>query len=129
MSANSVASIESGADASVCLCKNGASYTDTTADVLKFRTSGGVSYFDPSVSGEVRAGSATNLFHTVYATNGVKTSSDRNLKENIKYLKYDGINPLATTSDDITTKDLLDFITNSYRLATYNYKNQNECYI
>ncbi|MPN46073.1 hypothetical protein SDC9_193653 [bioreactor metagenome] len=86
-----------------------ASYTDSNADVLRFRTSGGNSYFDAGVSGQVRLGSATNYWNVVYATGGVNTGSDRTLKENIVYL------------DDSNMYDFYNFIKNDYVLAKYNY--------
>ena len=57
----------------------------------------------------------------IVATKGVSTSSDRTLKENIKYLEYSNINTLAETDDSITINECLDFINNDYLLATYNY--------
>ena len=111
----------------VLACNNqNINYTGDSAGRIRFRNSSGNYYFDPHASNAVRLGSTSYLWNVVYATNGVKTSSDRNLKENIKYLKYDGVNPLATTSDEITTKDLLEFITNDYLLATYNYIGQDD---
>lgn len=59
----------------------------------------------------------------IVAPKGVTTSSDRALKENIKYLNYSNINPLAETDDGITINECLDFVNNDYMLATYNYIN------
>lgn len=63
---------------------------------------------------------------TVYAVNGCTTTSDRTLKENIQYLNYDNLNTKAITDDNISTQDCLDFITNDYLLATYNYPSDNK---
>lgn len=57
----------------------------------------------------------------IVAPKGVTTSSDRALKENVKYLNYDNINTLAETDDGITINECLDFVNNDYLLATYNY--------
>jgi hypothetical protein len=57
----------------------------------------------------------------IVAPKGVTTSSDRAVKENIKYLNYDNINTLAETDDSITINECLDFVNNDYLLATYNY--------
>lgn len=111
----------------VLACDNAnISYTGDIPSRIRFRSSGGSYYFDPHQSGTVRNGSATYLWNVVYATNGVKTSSDRNSKENIKYLDYEELNPAAPIENDITTKDLLNFITNDYLLAIYNYVGQND---
>lgn len=59
----------------------------------------------------------------IVAPKGVTTSSDRAVKENIKYLNYSNINTLAETDDSITINECLDFVNNDYLLATYNYIN------
>lgn len=59
----------------------------------------------------------------IIAPKGVTTSSDRAVKENIKYLNYSNINTLAETDDSITINECLDFVNNDYLLATYNYIN------
>ena len=61
-----------------------------------------------------------------YALNGCETGSDRTIKENIQYLHYDNINARTIKNNNITTKDCLDFITNDYLLATYNYISDNK---
>ena len=67
-----------------------------------------------------------NINRDYLVTLDVKTSSDRTLKENIEYLHYDNMNNQARTTNNITTSACLDFITNDYLLATYNYKNDEE---
>jgi hypothetical protein len=57
----------------------------------------------------------------IIAPGGTATSSDRALKENIKYLDYSNINTLAEIDDSITINECLDFVNNDYLLATYNY--------
>ena len=74
-------------------------------------------YNPTSTSGGIRLGSTNGFWNVVYATNGVKTSSDRTLKENIDYL--DG-------NSSIDYDDLYNFIKNDYSLATYNYIGESE---
>ena len=54
------------------------SYTGNSAGRIRFRKSSGNYYFDPHMTNAVRLGSTNYLWNVVYATNGVKTSSDRN---------------------------------------------------
>lgn len=70
-------------------------------------------------------GTGSYMWNVVYAINGVKTSSDRTMKENIKYL--DNVsNHYVDVTNELTTKKLLDFIVNDYALTTYNYIGSNE---
>ena len=70
---------------------------------------------------DIYLGTKNYSWKTCYAINGVSTTSDRTVKENIQYLDYNNLNTRAITNNNITTKDCLDFITNDYLLATYNY--------
>lgn len=70
---------------------------------------------------DIHLGTKNYSWHTCYAKNGVNTTSDRTAKENIQYLNYDNINTKSIINNSITTNDCLDFITNDYLLATYNY--------
>jgi hypothetical protein len=88
---------------------------------VQLRTSSGNAYFNPANEGLTRLGSATYLWNVCYAKEGVKTSSDRTLKENIEYLHYDNMNNRAKSTSNITTSDCLKFITEDYLLSTYNY--------
>ena len=74
-------------------------------------------YNPTSSSGGIRLGSTSGFWNVVYATNGVKTSSDRSLKENINYLNKES---------SINYDDLYNFIKNDYALATYNYIGESE---
>ena len=58
----------------------------------------------------------------------ISSTSDRTLKENIKYLDYNNINSKARTieNDDITLDDMYNFINNDYMLANYNYIGEEE---
>lgn len=112
----------------------GADYIQTTSNFtidgngcrVRYYKSGENYYMAPDETNKVRNGSATYLWNVVYSVNGVKTSSDRNSKENIKYLDYEEINQAVTIENNITTKDLLSFIINDYLLATYNYIGQDD---
>ena len=70
---------------------------------------------------DILCGTSNYPWKKVYAQSGCETTSDRTEKENIQYLSYDNINTLADINDTITTNECLDFITNDYLLATYNY--------
>ena len=97
--------------------------SNSTASVycIRFDTVDSNAYFRPTTDNGTRCGSSANRWSTVYSAGGVSTSSDRRLKENIKYLEYENINVNVETTNEISTKDCLDFITNDYIMATYNY--------
>ena len=67
-----------------------------------------------------------NMHNYRIYNSSVTSSSDRTLKENIKYLNYQNINPNASTidEDDISLDDMYNFINNDYLLASYNYINE-----
>ena len=75
---------------------------------------------------DIYCGTKNYQWYICYALNGCETGSDRTLKENIQYLNYDNLNTRAITNNNITTQDCLDFITNDYLLATYNYISDNK---
>ena len=70
---------------------------------------------------DIMLGTKSYSWNICYAKSGVNTTSDRTMKENIQYLNYNHINEKTIRNNNITTKDCLDFITNDYLLATYNY--------
>ena len=72
---------------------------------------------------DIYLGTKNYSWKICYATSGVNTNSDRTVKENIQYLDYNNtnMNVKAMRNHNISTKDCLDFITNDYLLATYNY--------
>ena len=75
------------------------------------------------ISGIVNLGSTTERFKQLYTTTTPNVSSDKNLKENIKYI--DDINTLS--SEEVITKDnCYDFVKDELRLAEYNMKNDEE---
>ena len=76
-------------------------------------------YNPTSTSGGIRLGAENGLWNIVYAKNGVATSSDRTLKENIKYLDAD--NPNATRSTNFTEEDLYNFVKDDLMMAEYNF--------
>ncbi|WP_434796617.1 hypothetical protein [Terrisporobacter vanillatitrophus] len=88
-------------------------YTGTIASRIRYRSSSGNYYFDPHENGTVRLGSTTYSWNIVYSKNGVSTTSDRNYKENIKYVNKD-----ATC---FSNADMYKFMKDDYLLAQYNY--------
>lgn len=64
-----------------------------------------------------------NMHNYKIYNSSITSSSDRTLKENIKYLNYQNVNPRAVTIDeeDISLDDMYNFINNDYMLASYNY--------
>jgi hypothetical protein len=57
----------------------------------------------------------------VYSSNGVSTSSDRTLKENINYVRMG--------ETEINYDDMYNFVKDDLELATYNYVNSGEKHI
>jgi hypothetical protein len=66
-------------------------------------------------------GASSYRWRTVYSANGVSTTSDRTLKENIKYVR--------TGETEINYNDMYNFVKNDLELATYNYINSEERHI
>ena len=77
-------------------------------------------YFYPDSDGHWALGKSGYRWSNLYTKN-ITNSSDRNLKENIKYL-----NTTATNFKDtsITTNDLYNFVKDNLKLATYDYKTE-----
>lgn len=72
----------------------------------------------PVMNGTVNLGDGNYRWSTVYSVAGVNASSDRSLKENIKY-----VNSKARSADQITYSDMYNFVKDDLGLAEYNYKN------
>lgn len=77
-------------------------------------------YFRPGYNGQAILGHPAKMFNKVYAVNGVSSSSDRTLKENIKYLNTT-TNPNCRIANDITELDLYNFVKNDLITAIYNF--------
>lgn len=77
-------------------------------------------YFRPGNNSEIRLGRPTQMWNTVYAVNGVSSSSDRTLKENIQYLATTE-NAKATVSEDLTELDLYNFVKDDLVTAKFNF--------
>jgi hypothetical protein len=71
----------------------------------------------PQSNGAVNLGDGNYRWSTVYSVAGINASSDRSLKENIKY-----INSKARSADQITYSDMYNFVRDDLGLAEYNYK-------
>ncbi|MBC5997978.1 hypothetical protein EAI30_13685 [Romboutsia ilealis] len=78
-------------------------------------------FFRP-VTGEqdINNGSPSFRWKGIYTVNSVNASSDRRLKENVKYIE-EVPNVRAATTDEITTKDMYDFVNNDLYIARYNF--------
>lgn len=78
-------------------------------------------FFRP-VTGEqdINNGSPSFRWKGIYTVNSVNASSDRTLKENIKYIE-EVPNVKAATTNEITTKDMYDFVNNDLYIARYNF--------
>lgn len=101
-------------------CMDANPNSDSSGKIEYYRDSYNNYVFRPTSSGAVYNGSASLMWHTVYSTNGVKTSSDRTKKENIRYFDY-GTNPGTIKETNFTLNNLLNFIISDYELTTYNY--------
>ena len=78
-------------------------------------------YIKPYNNGSIDLGASEYRWRTVYSANGVSTTSDRTLKENIKYVR--------TGDTEINYDDMYNFVKNDLELATYNYTNSGEKHI
>ena len=88
--------------------------------VIARTLSGTTGYFNPSDNGKVRLGSSSHRWNVLYSSAACNISSDRNLKENIKYIDDGHINSAAKTDDNITLDDMYSFVRDELGLATYN---------
>ena len=101
--------------------------TGSNTDRLRFCQIGDNKYFMPdydatSATVGVRLGASGHMWSTVYAKGGVNTGSDRTIKENIRYLNADNVN--AVQSEDLTEKDLYNFVKDDLIVAEYNFKGE-----
>lgn len=78
-------------------------------------------YIRPKNNGSIDMGASSYRWRTVYSANGVSTTSDRTLKENIKYVR--------TGETEIDYNDMYKFVKDDLELATYNYINSDEKFI
>lgn len=92
-------------------CGGNTSSSNTSS--VEFITISGNGYFRPTVTDVTRLGSAQQLWNIVYSKGGVNTTSDRNSKENIKYIHKN--------DTCFSNEDMYKFMKNDYLLAQYNY--------
>ena len=78
-------------------------------------------YIRPHNNGSLDLGASEYRWRTVYSSNGVSTSSDRTLKENINYVRMG--------ETEINYDDMYNFVKDDLELATYNYVNSGEKHI
>lgn len=76
-------------------------------------------YFRPGYPGQTILGHPAKMFNTVYSVNGISSSSDRTLKENIKYL--DTSNNARAIQSDLTEEDLYNFVRDDLITAEFNF--------
>lgn len=115
---SSLNSVVDGAGGVVVLCCNGATKNDTDSRVIKhFKNSSGDYVFrSNSTSGVIYNGTSSYPWKQV-AAKEFNNTSDRSLKENIKYITNSQIN----LPSDIKAEDLYDFVKNDLPIAIYNY--------
>ena len=85
-------------------------------------------YIRPGYNGQAIIGHPAYMWNKVYAVNGVSSSSDRTLKENIRYLSS-SYNDKSLISEDITEDDLYNFIRDDLITAIFNFKNDDRKHI
>lgn len=75
-------------------------------------------------------GTAAHRWQQLYCVSSPSVSSDARMKENVKYMydKPEILNELTDVrdNDEITTKDLLDFVLNDLYMVTFDYKQNTE---
>lgn len=79
--------------------------------------------FSPMYDGYVSLGSEGLRFFTAHLQNAPSVTSDVRMKENIRYL--DDVNPL-NKSITTTTKDMYDFVKDTLKLTTFDYKEKSD---
>lgn len=87
----------------------------------------------PSMNLDVRLGSNTSPFHSVYGQNSYVTTSDRNAKENIKYINNSPVTTINIDNDidegfltkDLSKEDFYNFFKDEIEFATYDFKQGN----
>lgn len=75
-------------------------------------------------------GSSAHRWHSAYLVSAPNVSSDARNKENVKYM-YDQPDVISEftdvkENDEITTRDLLDFVLNDLHMVTFDYKQSTE---
>lgn len=75
-------------------------------------------------------GTSAHRWQQLYCVSSPSVSSDARMKENVKYMydKPEILNELTDVkdNDEITTKDLLDFVLNDLYMVTFDYKQNTE---
>ena len=87
----------------------------------------------PSIGLDARLGSNTAPFHSVYGQNSYVTTSDRNAKENIKYINNSPVTTININNDidegfltkDLSKEDFYNFFKDEIEFATYDFKQGN----
>lgn len=100
--------------------KNGRSilgYNETQGNILTVGGTLSCGWTYPKSNNYYDLGTADNRWRTIYAVNSLNTS-DESYKENIAYLGK------SKSGNDVTHEDLHEFYRSRYKIATYNYKEQ-----
>ena len=111
------------------LIQCGGTTSATNTNTLEFTSIDGNGFFRPTVTSVTRLGSLNFLWNILYSKNGVNQSSDRNLKENIRYVDESLPNQLAESpskENDITSEELYNFVKDDLFLAKYNFIGETE---
>lgn len=109
----------------VNLCCEGGKEDSDTAGRIEYYKDGNDNYvFRPCYNGKVYNGTGSLRWYKVYSTSADDVSSDRELKENIKYIQSENLNKNAETLDntEINYSNMYYFIKNDLDLTSYNYK-------
>ena len=78
----------------------------------------------PSMQLDVRLGSQNAPFHSVYGQNSYVTTSDRNAKENIKYIDDLSLANIDK-NNELSKEDFYNFFKDEIEFATYDFKQGN----
>ncbi len=111
------------------LLQCGGTTSATNTHTIEFISIDGNGFFRSTVTNATRLGSLNYLWNIVYSKNGINQSSDRNLKENIRYVDEHLPNKLAKTiseESDLTSQDLYNFVKDDLFLAKYNFIGEEE---
>lgn len=106
-------------DSALWLCVKGAGRDFSKYNLIFREESDSYMYFRPGNNATISLGHPAAMFNTAFIKNGVSSSSDRALKENIKYLDT-SLNENAEQSK-ITEEDLYNFVKDDLVTATYNF--------
>lgn len=111
------------------LLQCGGTTSATNTNTIEFTSIDGNGFFRSTVTNATRLGSLNYLWNIVYSKNGVNQTSDRNLKENIRYVDENLPNKSAKTiseESDLTSQDLYNFVKDDLFLAKYNFIGEEE---